>query len=123
MVSDFEKTLKRIPVHKKIIHLRLNEPENLAVICYQKKAKKRLAVTAYMLCPMGNDFFSDTYIGEDYVRDIKEVRRTFRKSQKKIAEWYFHELWTILKNGIYAYKGKVHPLRETRKDEHRFDCR
>jgi len=96
-MSVLEINLMQLEV--KWLWLRINDEKNIAIGCYipmknssMRKRKRPITVSVFT---HGIGLF-----GDEIATPLLGTVRKFRKTEKKIAQWYFRELCRSFKNGL-----------------------
>ena len=96
-MSVLELSLMQLDV--KWIWLKIYDEKNIAVGCFIPKKSGSIQERKRPITVIAFTYGVSMY-GEEISTPLLATERKFRKSEKKIAEWYFRELCRSLKNGI-----------------------
>ena len=96
-MSVLELSLMQLDV--KWIRLKIYEDKNIAIGCFVPKKSGSIQERKRPITVIAFTYGVSMY-GEEISTPLLATERKFRKSEKKIAEWYFRELCRSLKNGI-----------------------
>jgi hypothetical protein len=83
------------------------DDKNIAIGCFVPKKNGSIQERKRPITVLAFTYGVSMY-GEEVAIPLMATERKFRKSEKKIAQWYFRELCRVLKNGI---------LQETREEK------
>jgi len=96
-MSVLELSLMQLEV--KWIRLKIYEKKNIAIGCFVPKKSKSIQERKHPITVIAFTYGVGMY-GDEISTPLPATERKFRKSEKKIAQWYFRELCCSLKNGI-----------------------
>lgn len=96
-MSVLELSLMQLPV--KWIRLKIYREKNIAIGCFVPKKSESIEEKKRPITVIAFTHGISLY-GEEISTPLPETERKFRKSEKKIAQWYYRELCRSLKNGI-----------------------
>jgi hypothetical protein len=96
-MSELELSLMQLEV--KWIWLKIYEDKNIAVGCFVPKKNGSIQERKRPITVLAFTYGVSMY-GEEVATPLMATERKFRKSERKIAQWYFRELCRVLKNGI-----------------------
>ena len=96
-MSVLELSLMQLPV--KWIWLKIYDEKNIAIGCFVPKKSESIQERKRPITVIAFTYGVSMY-GEEISTPLPGTERKFRKSEKKIAQWYFRELCSSLKNGL-----------------------
>ena len=96
-MSVLELSLMQLEV--KWIRLKIYEKKNIAIGCFVPKKSESIQERKRPITVIAFTYGVGMY-GDEISTPLPATERKFRKSEKKIAQWYFRELCRSLKNGI-----------------------
>jgi len=96
-MSVLELSLMQLPV--KWIRLKIYDEKNIAIGCFVPKKSESIQEKKRPITVIAFTYGVGMY-GDEISTPLPGTERKFRKSEKKIAQWYFRELCSSLKNGL-----------------------
>ena len=96
-MSALELSLMQLDV--KWIRQKIYVDQNIAICCFVPKKSGSIQERKRPITVIAFTYGVGMY-GDEISTPLTGTERKFRKSEKKIAQWYFRELCRSLKNGI-----------------------